>query len=67
MRKTNDAGNGDDTYAPLLDETADNSLIVDSDGVSRERLFKKNPFENSWFISKLFFSWVTPLARVSRL
>lgn len=65
MRKSdNKNGKEGDTYTPLLDESGDNMDIIGENGAPRERLFKKNPFEDSWFISKLFFSWVTPLARV---
>jgi len=66
MRKSNQKSEGEDQdpYTPLLNDTgeADNSILEED--VSKSRIFRVNPFENSWLISKLFFSWVTPLARV---
>ena len=53
-----------DTYTPLLNDTDDGHHLEEPEKAIKPRLFHKNPYENSWLISKLFFSWVTPLARV---
>jgi len=69
MKQANSSsGKKGETYQPLLDDTADGSIasdrIIDDD---KPKLFNKNPYEDSIFLSKLFFSWVTPLARVSHI
>lgn len=61
MKKKEKAKN--ETYLPLLDD-AEGYKGLEHQDPDKPRIFKKNPFENSYFISKMFFSWVTPLARV---
>lgn len=53
-----------DSYTPLLNDAEEHKGEVVEDHLPKQSLFKKNPYEDSFFISKLFFSWVTPLARV---
>jgi hypothetical protein len=63
MKKQED-NRKNETYLPLLDD-ADGYNGLEHQDEDKHKLFKKNPFENSFIISKLFFSWVTPLARVN--
>lgn len=64
MKKSGSNNGEKESYAPLLDDDSTRHTN-DLDEMPKHTLFKKNPYEVSWLISKIFFSWVTPLARVS--
>ena len=50
---------------PLLSKNPDEDRENDGIYMKPKQLFTKNPLENTNIISKLFFSWVTPLTWVN--
>ena len=52
---------GEDRYEALLNQDQE---ILEGDATLAEQMGKKNAYEKSFCLSKILFSWVTPLARV---
>jgi len=64
MEKHSD--NSDEGFVPLLNTSADD-IDLQSQKKDDDVLFDYCPYEDANFLSKIFFNWVAPVMKVSKI